>query len=133
MDPWSLLGGVFRKDWTLITRARNGTVSVIRNLSLAEAVRTRNRLDPGWQFAQRAAGRSNYSEMRQSDPGEIAEFHITGPGGWDGCEAAMQHDIAWEPPELLKAGPNAGRHAQFGRCVHCGTRPLRWDTDVVTT
>lgn len=62
-----------RRDWAVITQAHGGTTSILRNLTLHQAVETYKRLKPQWM---RGSG------MYHLNAGTIVDISIIGPEGW---------------------------------------------------
>ena len=71
-----------------MTKARNGTVSVIHGLSLEQARRTYERLDPHYGRTVRQyrhpCGTVSSSDMLMCSDGDIEVREVFGPSGWDG-------------------------------------------------
>lgn len=84
--------------WFIMTKARNGTVSVIRGLTLEEARRTYERLDPfyGMHSEQFSVHRDFLPEgtlmmlsggaARWSQDSDIEIREVFGPPGWEGFD-----------------------------------------------
>lgn len=67
------------QSWHVITKTENGTVSILRNLTLSEATKTYHALDP-WR------GRSS-DGMRLVQGSDVLMREVIGPDGWDGALA----------------------------------------------
>jgi hypothetical protein len=87
---------LFREDWDILVKTRDGVVSLIRNLSLADANRVANAL----QYQRGIA---------------VDETKIIGPDDWDGCRKAMRH--TWV--ENVRSERMVERE-----CAICGARQL---------
>lgn len=110
------------KNWHVLTKTRNGTVSMIRNLPLAEAVNVSARLDP--MFGVHMEPGQSY--MRHCQDSDIELNQILGPEGWDGCRKAGCHDYQDRKIVECDGGPNKGRTYETGTCVHCGHGLFEW-------
>ena len=109
---------VNRSDWHVLTKTENGTVSMIRNLSLRNAVQVYERLDP---WAGRVSG-----QMYSVNGGDVSERHILGPDGWDGCTKGPAHVYPELKVTVTNAGPNEGRSYRSGSCSLCGHHLFEW-------
>lgn len=108
---------LLRNDWHVLTKTHSGTVSMVRNLPLAEAVRVYEALDPH-------RGRSgNYTFT--IGPGYVEFREILGPAEWDGCHKAMKHKIDFKE-YVVDGGPNKGRRAKSGSCALCNKHEHVW-------
>jgi hypothetical protein len=98
--------------WHVLTVTEGGTVSLIRNVPLALAVDTWERLDP-WR-------RRREGVMYPVNAGDIKQREILGPPDWDGCHKAEAH--AWTLGERrdVTEGPRAPFAYRTDKCVHCG-------------
>lgn len=70
-----------RKDWHVIVKTYGGTVSMLRNLSLREAVEARSRLLPVHSNQLRVAMGGGGS-FTVNPPSDIHSSWIIGPEGW---------------------------------------------------
>lgn len=105
-------------NWHVISRANNGTVSLLKNMSLDAAVKSAE-----WLKSQ---GTRNGMTYYDGKSGHIEDVHILGPDGWDGCTKAWNHIFVYGPPQLCAGGPNEGRHHESGACSHCNQYSFRW-------
>lgn len=108
---------ILRHDWSIVVKTHNGTVSVLRSLTLAEAEKTYDSLDdrpaPGqWKIVGDA---------------DVESRTILGPDGWDGCPKAFHHDYCEDACELVKGGffhsqsdPEIGKFYRYKACRFCG-------------
>lgn len=107
-----------REDWSLMIITNNGTVSLIRNLSLGKVVQIYDSLIP-----DRGSG------IYHIQGRDVEKREIFGPAGWDGCKKSMKHSF-----ELKKAvcdgGPNAGKGYLSGICSLCGEHKFIWIDEV---
>lgn len=108
------------KNWHVLTKTRNGTVSMIRNLSLAEAVNVSTRLSPSFGMEP------GQTYMRNVQDSDIELNEILGPEGWDGCRKAASHDYQDRKIAECDSGPNKGRKYETGQCAHCSGSLFAW-------
>jgi hypothetical protein len=108
---------LLRNDWHVLTKTRGGTVSMVRNLPLAEAVKVYGALDP-WR------GRPS-NGMYYASAGDIDFREILGPAEWDGCHKAMKHQVDFKEA-ITDGGPNKGLRYKSGSCVHCNDHQFVW-------
>lgn len=103
-----------RKDWSVMTVSHGGKVSLIPNLSLANAVRLYASVIPdrgsGWYIV--------------SD-GDIDRREIIGPEGWDGCTKAFNHDLNFTET-VCEGGPNKGLRYKSADCSLCHQHKFEW-------
>lgn len=105
-------------SWHVLTKARNGTVSLIRNLSLAGAGQIYESLNPH---------RGHVSgQMYHCQDGDIEQREVLGPDGWDGCMKAWAHDYQDIKEIVTDGGPNKGRRYRTGQCAHCKSMLFKW-------
>jgi hypothetical protein len=107
-----------RRSWSLMTRSRGGTVSVLRELTLSECRQAYERLNPGYghtvEFYERAEGSEEFhshgrvSTGRDAD-GEIVQREVFGPDDWSPDE--MRDWPHWPKHEYIKwDDPKHERH-----------------------
>lgn len=72
-----------RRAWSILTKSRGGTVSVIRDLTLAECRQMYERLDPWYGYSVAGDGEVVMRHCQESDI-EIRE--VFGPEDWDRSE-----------------------------------------------
>lgn len=81
-----------RKDWSLMVKTRNGTVSLLRDLTLAEVRSAYERLDPfygdfyGPIQHMPGGGWIRKGPTRLAEPGDVVQREVIGPAGWDRAE-----------------------------------------------
>ncbi len=105
-------------NWHVISRANNGTVSLLKNLSLSTAMKSAE-----WLGQQGARSGMSYTSGQS---GHIEKVDVLGPDGWDGCMKAWNHEFTFGPPVLCTGGPNEGREHVSGHCSHCNQYAFRW-------
>jgi hypothetical protein len=107
-----------RRAWSLMTRSRGGTVSILRDLTLAECRQSYERLDPEFgctttlyersQGSEEYHGRGRVIVGREAD-GEIVQREVFGPDDWDRKE--MEEWPRWPKRECVKwEDPQHERH-----------------------
>lgn len=101
-----------RRAWALLTKARNGTVSILRDLTLAECRQSYQRLNPNYgQTRLTYEGDECYISHYNSIGGaEIELREAFGPEDWDRAEVATW-DAPWPKWELIKLSDP--RHPHF--------------------
>lgn len=67
---------LLRNDWSVLTKAHNGTISLIRHVNLEMAVRV-------YEAAETKRVPNQWYTMSASD---IVQREILGPPEWDGCK-----------------------------------------------
>lgn len=99
-----------RRDWTLITKSRGGTVSILKELTLAEALATYERLDQMYGQTYRVPKNVNsYSYGgRICADGDIELRQIVGPEGW-----TMPPTPQW--PKFVKVDDDRHADVSFSR------------------
>jgi len=106
---------LLRNDWSVLTKSRNGTISLIRYVNLGMAVRVYDA----------AEEKRQPNTWYYTSGGDIVQREILGPADWDGCKKAMKHDF---PRDFRKveSGPMAGRQHQYTQCKICGEWGSKW-------
>lgn len=101
------------REWTLITKARNGTVSILRDLTLEECRAAYERLDPCYGmiatvYETKDGGTTCSSSLRSVNDGDIEVREVVGPKHWNMKEMnEWQHwpkieEIKLDDPRHLK-------------------------------
>ena len=113
---WKSESQLDHKNWHVITKTRNGTVSMIRNLTLKEAFKVSNTLNP-----VRPSG------VYFSCESDIELLKVIGPEEWDGCSKAMKHLYQNKRIAVVDSGPNKGRSHTTDVCVLCRHHFFEWN------
>ena len=126
-----------RRAWSIMTKSRAGTVSILRDLTLEECRRTFERLDPwyGQVSTQYEASDPNKRDPnivsggvssgsgRTPEAGDIEIREVWGPPDWDRSEMnSWKHwpefvTIKWDDPEHYRFRRGGLFHAVVGNAA----------------
>jgi hypothetical protein len=98
--------------WSIMTRARNGVVSVVRDLTLDQATKVYEHLDPMYGRVIEAPRNGSYSYDVPTGPGVIEQREVFGPYGWS---PDSLRDLRW--PKVFYFDPPTSPSVSEGPAV----------------
>ncbi len=104
-----------KPHWSIMTKAMNGQVSILRDLTLDEARRTYERLSPQYGHTVRQfrhpSGTVSSSDFHLCSDGDIEIREVFGPPDWDGVLGAD----SWPKFETIDVDENGNPLSESAR------------------